>query len=106
VRPARRRKSRPQAVGELLRQVLSDLGDSATARAVRIANHWAESVGPGIAAHSRPVAIRGEVLEVSVDSSVWCQQLQLRIPELLVALRDSVGEDAPREIWLRVGEGS
>jgi len=106
VRPARPRKSRPQAIGELLRRVLSDLGDSATARAVRIADHWVESVGAEIAAHSRPVAIRGEVLEVSVDSSVWCQQLQLRVPELLAALRDNVGEDAPREMWLRVDQGS
>ena len=106
MRPTRRRKSRPQAVGELLSQVLSDLGDGATARAVRIADRWAESVGPEIAAHSRPVAIRGEVLEVHVDSSVWCQQLQLRIPTLLAALRDNVGEDAPRELWLRVGGGS
>lgn len=105
MRPTQRGKSRPQAVGELLKQVLSDLGHGATARAVRIADRWAASVGPEIAAHSRPVAIRGDVLEVSVDTSVWCQQLQLRIPEMLAALRETVGEDAPREIWLRVGKG-
>jgi predicted nucleic acid-binding Zn ribbon protein len=42
------------------------------------------------------------VLEVEVDSSVWCQELQLRIPEILAALRDGVGDDAPARLWLRL----
>jgi predicted nucleic acid-binding Zn ribbon protein len=85
--------------------VLTDLGASATARAVRIADRWEEAVGPEIADHSQPVAIRGEVLEVSVDTSVWCQQLQLRTPEILAALRRVVGEDAPSEVWLCLNQG-
>ena len=98
----RRPKSRPQALGELVNRVLADLGAGATARAVRIADRWEEAVGAEIARHSQPVAIRGEVLEVSVDTSVWCQQLQLRTPEILAALRQVNGEDAPSEVWLYV----
>ena len=101
----RRPKSRPQPVGELLNRVLADLGAGATARAVRIADRWEEAVGREIADHSQPVAIRGEVLEVSVDTSVWCQQLQLRTPEILAALRRVVGEDAPSEVWLCLRRG-
>jgi len=101
----RRPKSRPQAVGELVNRVLADLGAGATARAVRIADRWEEAVGREIAGHSQPVAIRGEVLEVSVDTSVWCQQLQLRTPEILAGLRRVVGEDAPSEVWLCLGKG-
>jgi len=98
-----RPKSRPEAVGSLIDRVLADLGAGPTARAVRIADCWEEAVGREVATHSRPVAIRGEVLEVEVDTSVWCQQLQLRTPEILAALRDAVGGDAPSEVWLRVG---
>ena len=101
----RRPKSRPQAVGELVDRVLADLGAGPTARAVRIADRWAEAVGPEIAGHTRPVAIRGEVLEVAVDSSVWCQQLQLQTPGILAALRETVGDDAPSRVWLHVGKG-
>ena len=97
-----RHKSRPQAIGELLDRVLSDLGAGETARAVRIAERWQGVVGADVAAHSRPVAIRQEVLEVEVDSSVWCQELQLRTPEILAALRDGVGDDAPARLWLRL----
>jgi predicted nucleic acid-binding Zn ribbon protein len=73
---------------------------------VRIADRWEEAVGREIASHSQPVAIRGDVLEVSVDTSVWCQQLQLRTPEILAALRRVVGEDAPSEVWLCLGKGT
>jgi predicted nucleic acid-binding Zn ribbon protein len=100
----RRPKSRPEAVGALIDRVLADLGASATARAVRIADHWLDAVGPEIADHSRPVGIRGDVLEVSVETSVWCQQLQLRIPEILAGLQRSVGDDAPARVWLRVSK--
>jgi len=99
-----RPKSRPEAVGALIDRVLADLGAGATARAVRIADHWLDAVGPEIADHSRPVAIRGDVLEVSVETSVWCQQLQLRIPEILAGLQRSVGDDAPARVWLRVSK--
>lgn len=101
---SRRPKSRPEAVGALIDRVLADLGAGATARAVRIADHWLDAVGPEIADHSRPVGIRGEVLEVAVETSVWCQQLQLRIPEILAGLRRSVGDDAPARVWLHVSK--
>jgi len=100
-----RPKSRPEAVGALIDRVLADLGAGPTARAVRIADHWEEAVGGDVADHSRPVAIRGDVLEVEVDTSVWCQQLQLRTPQILAGLREIVGQDAPSEVWLRVGKG-
>jgi predicted nucleic acid-binding Zn ribbon protein len=100
-----RPKSRPQAVGELVNRVLGDLGAGAAARAVRIADRWEEAVGPEIAHHSQPVAIRGDILEISVDTSVWCQQLHLRTPEILEALRRVVAEDAPSEVWLHVRKG-
>ena len=61
------------------------------------------SVGSEVARHCRPTALRGDRLEASVDSSVWCQQLQLRVPEILAALRRLLGDDAPSELWFRVG---
>jgi predicted nucleic acid-binding Zn ribbon protein len=43
------------------------------------------------------------VLELRVESSAWSQVLQLRRPELLAVLRRELGDRAPREIRLRVG---
>ena len=98
----RRGRSRPEALGPLVSRVLDDLGLDASLQVVRVAERWEDAVGPEIAEHCRPTAIRGNVLETEVDSSVWCQQLQLRIPEILEGLRRVFGEDAPSNVWLRL----
>lgn len=100
---SRTRKSRPEPIGALVARVLEDIGASDSARVLRIAERWEQAVGAGIAARCRPTALRGGLLEVSVDSSVWCQQLQLRGPEILEALRAALPGDAPSELWFRVG---
>jgi len=98
----RRRPSQPEEIRDLVPKVLHDLGLDQTARVMRIAAGWEATVGPEIARHCRPTAIRGEVLEASVDSSVWCQQLRFRTPEILDALRRDFGDEAPGEIRLSV----
>jgi predicted nucleic acid-binding Zn ribbon protein len=98
----KRPKGEPEAIGKLVPRVLRELGLDASARVVRVAERWEEAVGPEIASHSRPAALRGDRLEVSVDSSVWCQQLQLRAPEMLAALQRVLGDDAPCDLWFRV----
>ena len=99
----RRSRGRFEPIGSLLPRVLSDLGLTETARVMQIAARWEEAVGREIADHCRPTALRGGLLEATVDSSVWCQQLQLRAPEILEALRRVLGEDAPSDLRMRVG---
>jgi predicted nucleic acid-binding Zn ribbon protein len=100
----KRRRKQPQRVGAVLEDVLSDLGLNAAVAAHRVGQHWEEAVGSEIARHCRPVAVRHGVLEAAVDSSVWCQQLQLQRPEILAALRQVLGDDAPEDLRFRVGQ--
>jgi predicted nucleic acid-binding Zn ribbon protein len=97
------RRSQPLAVAELLGGVLQDLGLEEAARAHRVGLCWKEAVGPQVASHCRPVGLRNGVLETEVDSSVWSQQLQMRSPDILAALRDRLGEEAPTALRFRVG---
>lgn len=90
-------------LGRIVPRVLSELGLTDTATLVRLAERWERAVGPEIAAHCRPHSLRGRRLEARVDSSVWCQELQLRRPEILEALRRELGDEAPTDLWLRVG---
>ena len=78
-------------------------GSRPVSSAARVGEHWAEAVGPEGASHSWPDGMRGGVLEVRVDTSVWCQHLQMRRPQLLAALRERLGEDAPEDLRFRVG---
>lgn len=103
--PPPRRRTLPTAVGEIVPKLLDELGLGATQRVVRIAACWAAAVGERAAQHSRPVRMRGDALETEVDGSVWSQELRLRTPEILAALRRALGDEAPAELWLRIGDG-
>ena len=99
----KKRRSTPRAIGPVVGEVLDDLGLDGVTAAFRIGELWEEAVGREIASHCRPVAVRGSVLEAEVDSSVWCQQLQMERVQLLSALREALGDDAPSDLRLRVG---
>lgn len=101
--PVKKRRSRPEAIGPVVGKVLEDMGLDGARAAFRIAELWEEAVGQEIASHCRPVAVKGSVLEAEVDSSVWCQQLQMERVQLLSALRAALGDDAPSDLRLRVG---
>lgn len=98
-----RRRTQPRAIGKVLGNVLDELGLDGASSAFRINELWEEAVGPDVARHCRPVSVRGGVLEAEVDSSVWCQQLQMQRPQLLEQLREALGADAPTDLRFRVG---
>jgi predicted nucleic acid-binding Zn ribbon protein len=98
-----RAQGEPERVGRIVPRVLEDLGFEAALRVVRIAERWEEAVGPEIARHCRPSALEGATLEATVDSSVWCQELRLRAPEILAALHRVLGDEAPADLRLRLG---
>lgn len=99
----RRGRREPRRVGDVVGTVLDDLGLEGAAAVLRIAERWEAAVGPEIARHCQPERLAGSVLEATVDTSVWCQQLQLQRPAILAALRRELGPDAPTDLRLRVG---
>jgi predicted nucleic acid-binding Zn ribbon protein len=98
VKPRPRRDPRP--VGALVERVLGDLGLGEAAGIVKIAERWEAAVGAEIARHCRPSALRGGVLEASVDSSVWCHALTLQRRQILDGLRRELGDGAPSDLRL------
>ncbi|MDE0885908.1 MAG: DUF721 domain-containing protein [Myxococcota bacterium] len=98
-----RRKSELRALGGVLDSVLEDLGLGEISRAARVCDAWPGAVGAEVASHSRPEGLRAGILEVSVETSVWCQDLQMRRPTILKALREQLGEEAPEDLRFRVG---
>ena len=99
----RRRKGKLIGVGSALPGVLSELGLDEARRVFEIGERWEEAVGPELARRAKPLAMRGEVLEVGVESSVWAQQLQRRRPEILAALERVFAASAPTDLRFRVG---
>jgi predicted nucleic acid-binding Zn ribbon protein len=97
-----RRRSEPRRVGAVLPRLLGELGFGAARTAMQAQACWPAVVGEAAAAHSGVEALRGRTLEVAVDSSVWGQQLQIRTAEILAALRERLGDDAPAELRFRL----
>lgn len=100
-----RPKRDPVEARTMIPRVLDELGFGGASRGVRIQGCWAAALPPDVVAHAVPGNLRGDTLEVLVDSPGWGQQIQLRGPELLAALEEVLGEDAPRAFFTRVGRG-
>ena len=75
----------PVRVGNLLTQAVPALAERLLEETIR--KEWAQFIGPEAARHSRPVALRQSVLEVSVDNSPWLQELTLRSTSIASALQ-------------------
>lgn len=101
MKPRGRRE--PRALRSLVEGVLDDLGLEGTLAIVRITERWEAAVGPVVARHCRPVALRGTTLEAAVDTSVWCHELALQRPQILAALRRELGDAAPSDLRLFIG---
>ena len=65
---------------------------------------WPQIVGPDIAAHAQPTALRNGNLIVTVDHPVWLQELsRFHKTLLLQKIRERVGKNAVRNILFRIG---
>jgi len=63
---------------------------------------WSEAVGERVAAAARPVAERDGAVVVGCSDPVWVQELDLMQDQLLAALRDRLGDDAPPSLRFRI----
>jgi len=97
-----RGRREPRRVGAVLPRLLEELGFGAARAAMQAQEAWPRVVGAEAASHSSVEAIRGRTLEVGVDASVWGQQLQLRQREILAALRELLGDEAPAELRFHI----
>lgn len=64
---------------------------------------WGAIVGPHIAGHTFPEAIRHRKLFLLAENSVWLQQLLFLKAELLAKIGCAMGKDLVSDIILRVG---
>jgi hypothetical protein len=87
-----------------LQKIINARGLAGRLGIYRIIGQWESTVGAVIARHAQPLSIRGKKLTVQVDSPVWMQQLSLLKPDLIEKVNRGMGEDAVKDITLRLGE--
>jgi len=86
------RNDTSRRVGDILPGVLATLGLEEKFEEGRLQREWVAVVGKAIASRSRPRVLRDGVLVVTVENSVWMQELWFRQREIL----ERIGAAFPR----------
>jgi hypothetical protein len=90
--------------GTILSGLSKRLGLESRLLELRFQHRWREIIGEPIASHTWPAQIRFNKLYLTVQNSVWLQQLTFLKPTLLAKVNAEAGTDCVTEIVLRVGE--
>ena len=93
-------------LGDVLASVLKDRGLTAGLTLSGLQTAWDEAVGPSIAAHARPEALKGGTLTIIVDSSAWMNQLSMMRLDIIEKVRKAAGGgvEAVMDIRFRLGQ--
>jgi predicted nucleic acid-binding Zn ribbon protein len=103
---AEEKAKQPSARGaaEIMPRVLSGLRIDRRQSEAEILRVWSHQVDPEIVAHAIPTGIRKGTLFVTVDSSVWLDEIvRYRRKEILERLQNSFGRDLITRISFRTG---
>jgi predicted nucleic acid-binding Zn ribbon protein len=93
-----------RSTADLMPGVLKRIGLERKQSDLEILKVWNNLMDPVIAQHAKPVGIAKGTLFVSVDSSVWLDEIvRYRRREILQRLRHSFGPDLIQRISFRVG---
>jgi predicted nucleic acid-binding Zn ribbon protein len=99
---AREHTARP--VSALMPGVLSKLRMDKRQSETEIVKVWNRLIDPNVAAHAQPTSINNGTLFVTIDSSVWLDEIvRYRRKEILDRLQHSFGRELIKRISFRVG---
>jgi len=91
-------------MGGVLPKVLETLRLDRRRADAEIIKVWNSLIDPTLTAHAQPNGLHQGTLFVSVDSSVWLDEIvRYRRREILARLQHSFGADRVRRISFRVG---
>jgi predicted nucleic acid-binding Zn ribbon protein len=92
-----------QPIGQILADVVRDLGLAKKMSEQRAVVEWPDIVGRRVAEHSRALRVDGGRLLVEVDSSVWSQELTLMKRKILGRINDRIGRQAIDNVHFVLG---
>ena len=81
----------PRKLSDSLPGVARRIGGPDGAAFVTLSSGWSEIVGPAVAAHSRPLRLRGGTLVIAVDQAGWVTELTYLEASLRGRIDDAVG---------------
>ncbi len=97
-------KHSEKSAHDLLPKVLQDLRMDRRRAEAEILRVWNNLMDPSVAAHSQPTGLNKGTLFVTIDSSVWLDEIvRYRRKEILDRLQHSFGREMIKKVSYRVG---
>ena len=93
-----------QDLKSLLHSIVTTIGGAPHQDQLRIRDMWEAVVGPHIAKKATPEGIRNGILQVSVVSSVWMQELTFMKQQILERINQACESSGVKDIRFRLGE--
>lgn len=92
----------PEPLSSALDRLSRRLGGPSSAVLRTIFGRWEELVGPAVAAHVRPVSLRGTTLVVAADAPAWATQMAFLGPDLAKRVNEDLGVSAVTLVETRI----
>lgn len=97
-------RSRAKGPDQVMPAVLKKLGLERRRTETEILKAWNHLLDPHVTAHAQPTGLRRGTLFVTIDSSVWLDEIvRYRRREILDRLQHAFGRDLVARISFRVG---
>ena len=92
------------STGAVVKKVLGALQLDRRRAETEVVRVWNQTIDPTIAGHAQPTGIRRGTLFVSVDSSVWLDEIvRYRRHEILQRMQHAMGREMVKKISFRIG---
>ena len=97
----------PVRISRALEGVARGWGMESPVEAARLFARWEQIVGPQIAARCHPTSVRGGVLRVRTDSTIWASEFKYLSADLVRRINAEVGKPIVREVkpWVKPSVG-
>ena len=92
------------SAGTVVKKVLGALQLDRRRAETEVVRVWNQMIDPTITVHAQPAGIRRGTLFVSVDSSVWLDEIvRYRRHEILQRMQHAMGREMVKKISFRIG---
>ncbi len=95
---------KPEDIGHIISQVIKKLDTKTHGQKEKITQAWQNAIEPKAISHTRPIAIKKNILTVEVDSSTWLYFLSLKKKNILENMKKTIGKNKIEDIRFRMGE--
>ena len=96
--------AQPERAGNILDRLTDRMGIAARLEKEKAVVLWSEAVGRGVARKAKATSVRDNILFVTVQNSMWLQELALLKEGIITKINSLVGKEVIKDIVFRVGD--